>query len=230
MLRMEARYTGKWSAAVGALNWLERKSLSAVKRAERREANYLRGLMKKNIRSGGSPPFAPIKPFTEAIRRATGRRGAKPLLASRNLLKLIKTHKVGNGDWFVGIRRGEVYRDHRGITRDAVTLALMLENGRKPIVLDLDKPSSETGKTPRQWLWWLYLTGAMDAPPSPAKTHMVIGAAPQRPFVRNLYMQEKEKIRQRIIDRFAQEFWTVRLPSGISGSGTIRQPPYNLSF
>jgi len=230
MLNMKVKYTGQWEAAATALSWLEKKALKSIKLAEKKEAKLLSDLLKKNIRDGGNPPFAAIKPFTRAIRRAAGRRGSKPLRASGNLMRLIKPHKVGDGDWFVGIRKGSVYVDHRGKTRDAVKVALLLENGRKGFVVALDKASPETGKTPRQWLWWLYFSGAIANPPSKGKTHMVISAAPPRPIVGNLFMQEKDKIRQRIIDRFIQEFNTVRVPSAISAGGTTRVPSFDLSF
>lgn len=189
---------------VRAMEWLREHSRREIQRALKHAAEPTIKKMKQQLWEGGIPKFAPLKPFSIAIRRAMGIEGQRPAKGSYTLAKLIEAHKVNETTMLIGISNQTSYPNRASLK--AAQVGEWLEFGRKAITLDLDKPSSRTGKTPRQWLMWLYLQGALKSPPSKRMTHMVISAAPARPFVANTWEQEKEELPKRIFAAWSQGF------------------------
>lgn len=187
-----------------AMEWLRSHSRKQMRKAMQLAAEPTVKKMKAQLWEGGRPAFAPLKPFSIAIRKAVGIRGQRPGKGSYTLAKLIGIEKVDDTTMFVGVSNKTVYPDRKGLK--AADVAGWLEFGRKSITLDLDKPSTKTGKTPRQWMMWLYLQGALKSPPSKRMTHMVISAAPARPFVSNTWEKEKELLPQRMLDIWTDGF------------------------
>jgi len=183
--------------ALGVLDWLEKKSTKAFQRTIRAEAKFLSKEMKKEIRTGGNPKFAPISGFTRAIRRAQGRSSGKAGVSSGSVLKGIKSTQLEKLSFFSGVTVGSVAKVGRRDV-DLFKASKALELGRGILVLDLDKPSSTTGKTPRQWLWWLYLNGVLKSPPNKAKTHLLLDGSPPRPFAGNVFAREEKNVEKRM--------------------------------
>ena len=196
-IKLDVMCEGEWPALKKAIKWLERRSQRALDRAMRTEARHLKKELKQGLYKGGSPAFRPLSPFTIAIRKAMGTSGRKPLLGSRQLVQAIKHKRMGTLNYFSGVLKGTPYQTHTG-TVDAAQIALYVEVGRGAVVLWLDKPSPRTGKTPRQWLWWLYLQGALAAPPSPSKNAIILRGSPERPFVRQTWERAGGKSGERI--------------------------------
>ena len=198
--------TGKWEQAAGALNWLQSGLDRALKHALQQEAKYITDLLKKNLRGGGSPGFAPLSPFTAVIRRAMGVPGRRPGVATGQVLRAITATKLDKHTYFCGVLRGnDAHISKSGRVNDVADMALLLEVGRPKFFMELDKAGT-SGKTPRQWLWWLYLSGATTTPPGFSATHIAIGQAPARPFVSQVASKEQAKIPQRITDNLHKRF------------------------
>lgn len=197
---------GNWDGAASALNWLQMGLDRALKHAMKEEAKHITKSIKDNLRKGGQPAFKPITSFTRAVRRAMGIQGRRSGVATKQVLNAIVATKVGKHTYFCGVLRGnDAHISSRGDTRDVADVAMMLETGRPKFFLELDRPG-KSGKTPRQWLWWLYFSGAIKNPPGFKKTHLEIGAAPSRPFVGQVADRESLKIPKRISDRLEKRF------------------------
>lgn len=98
---------GDWAKASKICNTMADRFKKATEQAIMKEAHYLRGLMVKNITSGGKlaeKPFAPLAPNTLIIRRFRGFGGSKPLMVTGALRNSIGVVKTGGGV-FVGVRR-----------------------------------------------------------------------------------------------------------------------------
>lgn len=199
---------GDWAGASQALNWLNRGLEISLRHAMKEEAEFITKEIKENLASGGSPGFKPIRPFTKAVRRALGMSGIRPGVASGQVLQAIKAHRIGKYDYFCGVKRGQKHKTPKGHVVDVADVALRLEMGRKKFILELDK-AGPSGKTPRQWLWWLYLSGAIQAPPNKKTLSIQIGKAPPRPFVGQVADREMNKIPQRITQRLEKEFLRI---------------------
>lgn len=211
--------TGDWGAAINSMAWLEKRLPKALAKAVKDESKDLAKKMKKDLRKGGNPPFAAISPFTRAIRRAAGTRSRRPGIATGTVLKSIKAHKVGALAYFAGVKKGTSHPGSgRGTVVDAADAASMLEFGRDKFFLQLDRPSPQTGKTPRQWLWWLYFSGAIKNPPGFTATHIEIGESPARPFVAPLLKREEKRIPKRLMQRLITSLSGVRMPPALTGA------------
>ena len=197
-VKIDTMFEGEWPSVAKAVRWLKRSSLVALEGALREEIKHLTLALKRELRSGGSPAFKPLSPFTVAIRKAMGLRGQKPLIASRQLLGLIRHKRVGKLSYFAGVIKGTPYKKEGGATTDATEIAMYVEMGRGPVILKLDKISPRTGKTPRQWLWWLYFQGALNAPPSRNKNFLFLRASEARPFVKQTWDRESKQSAERI--------------------------------
>ena len=226
MLDMKVGYVGDWRGVVKAMRWLDVKSNHAFDKAVRAESRDLAKRIKMNLRKGGSPSFAKPSRFTRFMRRVRGIPSRKAGLATRQLLHMIKHHRIRRFEYFSGVLAGTNYIDAQGRVQDAARIADWLESGRKGYVIRLDQ-KGPSGKTPRQFLWWLYLKGATKNPPSPNTKYMKISPTPPRPFVGQVARKEMSKIPQRIFDRYIKEFWTFNAPSA---SGTISWSLFELNF
>lgn len=208
---------GDWEGAASALNWLQNRLDQSIAEGLRKEARFLSDELKKNLRSGGSPGFQPIRAFTRAIRSAMGIASRKPGIATGQVIRAIAPTKMSQHTYFAGVLKGNTpHFGGRGRVRDVADMALLLETGRSKFFLELDKPGT-SGKTPRQWLWWLYLSGATKAPPNPKATHLQIGASPARPFVAQVAFREGSKIPIRLTEHIEKEFIrsiATNLPTG----------------
>ena len=226
------RFTGDWYKAAAALTWLERKAKAALGRSLKKEAIRLTKEQRREIKGGGTPPFQPLSTFARIVRRALGQRGSRPLLRTGLLLRSVKLHRIGKMSYFSGVKKGTVYKDDRSRIKDAMEIARLQETGRKGFVIILDRPSKHSGKTPRQWLWWLFFRGALKHPPSKGRKTMTILPAPRRPYVTQTMnrLGGNKGIGQKVMDEFVREFWTVRLPSAISLGGTERVSLLGLSL
>ena len=215
MLKFKTTFEGDWKKLERFLRALDRKSSAILDRVMKKEAKRLTRALKTRIRKGGNPAFKPLSPFSIAIRRATGQGGRKPLLRTGALLRSIRDHKIGSHQYFAGVRKGTPYQAGR-TKGDAAAVALTVEMGRGPIVLNLDRPSSRTGKTPRQWFWWLYLQGAINSPPRKTTTHIVLGRQTERPFVRQTHVLEGRESGPRM-----QRAWEAELEKAFAGGSKI---------
>lgn len=213
-VELETFFDGDWPGIKKALHWLQRKSQNALEKALREEANVLKRALKQQLYKGGSPAFRPLSPFSVAIRKAMGVRGRKPLLATRQLVRSIKHKRTGRLEYFAGVPHNVPHRRRDGSTTKASEVALLVEEGRGPVVLWLDKPSPRTGKTPRQWLWWLYLEGVLSAPPSPNKNVMILRGSEARPFIRQTWEKEAKQSGERI-----RAAWVEMLEKEVGGPG-----------
>jgi hypothetical protein len=207
MMRFRAILDGL-NPFLAAMRWLEDSAKRHLQRSLVDAAEPTFRKMKAQLWEGGLPKFAPLSPFSIAIRRAVGIEGQRPGKGSYTLAKLITIRSVERGELFVGVPNDAPYPGKRNLK--AAKVAEWLEYGRGAVVLPLDRPSSATGKTPRQWLMWLYLQGALSAPPSKRKTHVILKAAPARPFVYNTWLTEQNELPPRVA-----ELWEKRFDRGV---------------
>lgn len=214
-LALRMFFEGSWRAADKALEYLEKRMDASIQRAVKAEGKFIAKELKNNLRKGGSPKFKPITSFTRVIRKASGVSSKKPGISSGGILKAITSTKISKDTYFAGIMRGKGKHKNNS-SMDIADVALAFELGRPPRLLELDKPSKRTGKTPRQWLWWLYLSGATKAPPTKRKTHIQISAAPARPFVEQVRKKQASLSTQRMIDAAIKDFKTLNLPGPVS--------------
>lgn len=189
---------GDWGGVSSALRWLHTGLDASIRKAVASEAEFITKKIKDNLKTGGSPSFKPISPFTVAVRRAMGTSSRKPGVATKQVLNAITATKVGKNAYFAGVLRGnDAHLSGRGTVQDVADVAMRLETGRPRFYLELDRPG-RSGKTPRQWLWWLYLSGAITTAPGTNATHLQISEALPRPFVGQVADAEMAKIPVRI--------------------------------
>lgn len=199
---------GKWDTLQEALLWFGGDAKNALQRSMKKEAEYIAKRIRDNLRSGGQPGFEPIRPFTRAIRSAMGIHSRRSGVATGQVARSVAATKLGENRYFSGVLWGSEVHQTRGRVQDVAEVALRLETGRSSFFLQLDKPG-KTGKTPRQWLWWLYISGVIKKPPGFGTTHIQIGAAAPRPFVGQVASLEQSNIPQRILHGLQAE-WTKR--------------------
>lgn len=226
MFDVKLGYVGDWRGMMRALRWLHRKTDHAFDKAVRAEARDISKKIKMNLRRGGSPNFARPSRFTRLMRRIRGVSSRKAGLATRQLLHLIKHHRIQRFVYFSGVRSGTKYVNIQGRQMDAAKVAEWLEVGRSGYVIRLDQ-RGPSGKTPRQFLWWLYLRGSSANPPSPNTMYMKISPTPPRPFVGQVAQKEMSRIPQRIFDRYIKEFWTFNTPTS---TGSVSWSIFELNF
>ena len=217
MLKVSVEIKGDGDKFFGIIDWLGKKSKKTLGKSIRKEAIFLAKELKKELRSGGNPKFSAVSPFTRAIRRAQGIRSRRPGISEGNVLKSIKAKRISGLEHFTGVDVNTKKPRASGGSVDVFKSAKALELGRPSTVLDLDKPSSKTGKTPRQWLWWLYLNGALNNPPNKAKTHLILGGSPPRPFAENVFKREGKLAGKKIMKFFEEELIKEAKPKKLKG-------------
>ena len=201
-----------------AIKWMNRGGLTELDKSIQIQAKQLVKELKKNLRRGGRPKFQPIAKFSHIVRLSYGLKGKKRGRRTDTLIKSVKRHRVGtkaDRTWFAGVKKGEVYVDKvRGYRHDAFHFASILENGRNGYVIELDRPSPRTGKTPRSWLTWLYFQGRLKNLPSKSKKYLHIKPAPKAPFVKQVLDSESQKVALRVqyrwVNKLYKKFPSVR--------------------
>ncbi len=213
LLGVRVFFQGAWRAADQALKYLENRMDKALQDSVKEESTLITKMLKENLNRGGRPKFQPVSSFTKVIRKASGNSSRKPGVSTRQVLKGITSTKIDKITYFAGILKGKSRHKSNGM--DLAEVAWVLEKGRGPLLLELDRVSAKSGKTPRQWLWWLYLSGAPKSRPSKRKTHIQIGASKPRPFVGQVEKRERDKITKRMVVRAINKFEKTKFPPDI---------------
>lgn len=208
MIKMQTSLSGSWGGVLKGLDFLGKRFDKALDEAMKKETKRVKKEIKKEIRGKGKTKYSPLSKLTIAIRRAKGISSRKPGIATRTVLNNVDYLKVARHQHFAGVKRGVKHPGSSGFL-DVADVANMLEEGRPSYTITLDKPGA-SGKTPRQFFWWLYLQGVIKAPPKKTTKHLVVKETPPRPFVRNVWKREQEtfpkKLEERIVGELKKEF------------------------
>lgn len=111
--KVDVTLEGQWKKGLVTLTRLAERYEAIIDRAVREEAQFfnrllVQGLMKQ---APAGTALMPLSPVTLAIRRKKGISSDKILIATGEMMKSIKAHKMGSGYYFTGIRSGVTNRD-----------------------------------------------------------------------------------------------------------------------